>query len=97
MHQSYSTTSEPLARRMRPAEHQENSDSAIKLTPKEKEVLAWGAMGKTSWEIALILKCTESGVNFHFANIRLKFGVSTRASALIKATALGLVTPYGPP
>ena len=53
-----------------------------------------GAQGKTSWEIALILKCTESGVNFHFGNIRLKFGVSTRSAALIKATALGLVTPF---
>lgn len=94
MHQSHSTASGQLARRARPIEHQPISDNAIKLTPKEKEVLTWGAMGKTSWEIALILKCTESAVNFHFGNIRLKFGVSTRASALIKATALGLVTPY---
>lgn len=94
MHQTHSTSNGQLARRTKPAEHQESNDIAIKLTPKEKEVLAWGAMGKTSWEIALILKCTESGVNFHFSNIRLKFGVSTRASALIKATALGLVTPY---
>lgn len=76
------------------ARTKENPLSAIKLTPKEKEVLAWGAQGKTSWEIALILKCTESGVNFHFGNIRLKFGVSSRSAALIKATALGLVTPF---
>ena len=76
------------------AQTKENPLNAIKLTPKEKEVLAWGAQGKTSWEIALILKCTESGVNFHFSNIRLKFGVSSRSAALIKATALGLVTPF---
>ena len=68
-------------------------DEPIKLTPKEKEVLAWGALGKTSWEIATIMKCTESGINFHFTNIRIKFGVNTRTAALIKATLLGLVRP----
>lgn len=94
MHQPQSVTSGQSTRRTKQIQNSEISVSAIKLTPKEKEVLTWGAMGKTSWEIALILKCTESGVNFHFGNIRHKFGVSSRASALIKATALGLVTPY---
>ena len=94
MHQPQSLTSGHSTRRTKKTDSNEISAVVIKLTPKEKEVLAWGAMGKTSWEIALILKCTESGVNFHFGNIRHKFGVSSRASALIKATALGLVTPY---
>ncbi|MEB0208051.1 helix-turn-helix transcriptional regulator [Pseudomonas sp. CCC3.1] len=91
MHQSQSTASEKSPRRARPAKPQENSDNAIKLTPKEKEVLIWGALGKTSWEIAVILKCSESGVNFHFGNIRLKFGGVNRTGAVSKAMELGIV------
>lgn len=94
MHQPQSASSGQSTYLQPDAQTKENPLNAIKLTPKEKEVLAWGAQGKTSWEIALILKCTESGVNFHFGNIRLKFGVSSRSAALIKATALGLVTPF---
>ena len=94
MHQPQSASSGQSTYLQPDAQTKENPLNAIKLTPKEREVLAWGAQGKTSWEIALILKCTESGVNFHFGNIRLKFGVSTRSAALIKATALGLVTPF---
>ncbi|KMN16360.1 helix-turn-helix domain-containing protein [Pseudomonas helleri] len=94
MHQPQSASSGQSTYLQPDAQTKENPLNAIKLTPKEREVLAWGAQGKTSWEIALILKCTESGVNFHFSNIRLKFGVSSRSAALIKATALGLVTPF---
>jgi len=94
MHQPQSASSGQSTYLQPDAQTKENPLNAIKLTPKEKEVLAWGAQGKTSWEIALILKCTESGVNFHFSNIRQKFGVSSRSAALIKATALGLVTPF---
>ncbi|MQT77374.1 helix-turn-helix domain-containing protein [Pseudomonas helleri] len=94
MHQPQSASSGQSTYLQPDAQTKENPLNAIKLTPKEREVLAWGAQGKTSWEIALILKCTESGINFHFSNIRLKFGVSSRSAALIKATALGLVTPF---
>lgn len=57
----------------------------IKLTTKEQETLEWVAMGKTAWEISRIQGCTEAGVNFHFCNIRRKFGVTTLRAALIKA------------
>ena len=89
-----STTRKTPSRRItQSAEQNTTGDDPIKLTPKEQEVLAWGALGKTSWEIATIMKCTESGINFHFTNIRIKFGVNTRTAALIKATLLGLVRP----
>jgi LuxR family quorum-sensing transcriptional regulator LasR len=32
-------------------------------------------------------------VNFHLANVRQKFGVNTRQQAVVKAIALGLITP----
>ncbi|MNP84660.1 Transcriptional activator protein LasR [compost metagenome] len=64
---------------------------AISLTAREKEVLQWSAAGKSSWEIGRIFNCTEAGVNYHFANIRRKFGVSSRGLAVVKALELGLI------
>ena len=64
---------------------------AIVLTRKEHEVLHWGALDKSSWEIAQILECTEATVNFHFANIRRKFKVYSRGAAVHEALRLGLI------
>jgi LuxR family quorum-sensing transcriptional regulator LasR len=65
--------------------------AAIALTAREKEVLQWSAAGKSSWEISRIFNCTEAGVNYHFANIRRKFSVRSRGSAVVKALELGLI------
>ena len=65
--------------------------SQVSLTAKEKDVLTWSAMGKSSWEIALIVGCSESGVNFHFCNIRRKFDVSSRRTAILMALRMGLL------
>lgn len=62
-----------------------------KLTAKETQILMWCFKGKTSWEIARIENCTESTVNFHFANIRRKFDVSSRTCALLKAIESGAI------
>ncbi|EJM68032.1 DNA-binding protein with HTH domain-containing protein [Pseudomonas sp. GM55] len=64
---------------------------AIKLTAREKEVLQWTAAGKSSWEIARIVDCTEAGVNYHFCNIRRKFGVRSRWIAMVMALEQGLI------
>jgi DNA-binding CsgD family transcriptional regulator len=63
----------------------------IKLTTREKEVLLWSAAGKSSWEIGQIVSCTEAGVNYHFNNIRRKFGVRSRWIALVMALERGLI------
>ena len=62
-----------------------------KLSAKEQEILKWCAMGKSSWEIGRILSCSEAGVNYHFCNIRRKFGVSSRWLALVKALEMGMI------
>ena len=67
--------------------------NATPLTPREMECLKWAAIGKTAWEIAKILRCSEPTINFHMGNIRNKFGVSTRQQAVVKAIRLGLITP----
>lgn len=61
------------------------------LSAKEQEILKWCAIGKSSWEIGRILNCSEAGVNYHFCNIRRKFGVSSRWLALIKAMEMGMI------
>ena len=63
------------------------------LTRCELECLKWSAVGKTSWETAKILLCTEATVNFHFSNIRRKMNVTTRRQAVVKAIRLGMIYP----
>lgn len=68
-------------------------EEAPRLTRRELEVLQWVMAGKSSWEIARITGCSEATVNFHLANVRQKFDVNTRQQAVVKAIALGLITP----
>lgn len=72
------------------------ADGAPHLTRRELEVLNWVMVGKSSWEISMITNCSEATVNFHIANIRQKFNVNTRQQALVKAIALGIITPEDP-
>ncbi|MBV7553411.1 helix-turn-helix domain-containing protein [Pseudomonas sp. PDM28] len=73
------------------AKSAEGSKPKAKLTAKETQILMWCFKGKTSWEIARIENCTESTVNFHFANIRRKFDVSSRTCALLRAIESGAI------
>lgn len=66
----------------------------IKLTPKETITLEWCAQGKTSWEIAKIVGCQPTTINFHMENIRRKFDVTTRSQAVLKAWKLNLISLY---
>lgn len=66
-------------------------EKPVSLTKRELECLKWGAAGKTSWETAQILHCTEATVNFHFGNIRRKFDVDSRRQAVVKAIRCGLI------
>lgn len=60
----------------------------VVLTSREKEVLQWCAIGKTSWEISVICNCSEANVNFHMGNIRRKFGVTFQT--LVTVTTVGV-------
>ncbi|MCB2032252.1 MAG: helix-turn-helix transcriptional regulator, partial [Ottowia sp.] len=51
------------------------------LTPRETEVLAWLAKGKTNRDIADILGMSPRTVNKHLEHIFEKLGVETRAAA----------------
>lgn len=72
---------------------QAERSAPVHLTAREKEVLQWSAAGKTTWEIAMILSCTTSAIDFHFKNIRRKFQVSSRQMAVLRAIQQKLITP----
>lgn len=61
------------------------------LTGREMECLKWLVAGKSSWDIAQILKISVATVDFHIKNIRGKLGASSRRIIAIKAVQLGLV------
>ncbi len=56
------------------------------LTPRETEVLAWLARGKTNRDIADILGMSHRTVNKHLEHIFEKLGVETRAAAAALAS-----------
>jgi LuxR family quorum-sensing transcriptional regulator LasR len=76
-----------------PFAHPSGGEEVPRLTRRELEVLNWVMAGKSSWEISMITRCSEATVNFHLANVRQKFNVNTRQQAVVKAIALGLLTP----
>lgn len=77
------------------ARHDDEACLPAQLTAKETQTLLWCWKGKTSWEIARIQNCSESTINFHFANIRRKFAVNSRSAALLKAIELGVINVDG--
>lgn len=63
------------------------------LSGREREMLTWAARGKTSAEIAMILKLSKRTVDFHLDNARVKLGAMTRIEAVIRAAIAGLIEP----
>jgi DNA-binding CsgD family transcriptional regulator len=62
------------------------------LTPREAEVLAWVAQGKTNTEVAAILGSSTRTVQKHLEHIFTKLGVETRTAAAVRALQTSKVT-----
>jgi DNA-binding CsgD family transcriptional regulator len=62
------------------------------LTDREKEVLNWMKIGKTNWEISLILGVSERTIKFHVKNILSKLDTTTRTYAVAKAIHLAIIS-----
>lgn len=60
-----------------------------KLSAREGECLMWTASGKTSAEIAIILKLSEHTVNHYLTAACQKLGATNRAHAVYKAMRAG--------
>lgn len=61
------------------------------LSPREREVLRWGADGKTSEETAKILGVSLDTVNFHYKTIKSKTHTTNKAQAIAYAIIKGYI------
>jgi DNA-binding CsgD family transcriptional regulator len=52
--------------------------TAIRLAPRESEVLKWLIDGKSNWEIGVILGISVNTVKFHLKNLMQKFNAMNR-------------------
>jgi LuxR family quorum-sensing system transcriptional regulator SolR len=84
---SHALMSEFLVPRLAP-------EASVVLTPRESEVLCWTGEGKTACEIGQILNISERTVNFHVNNVLLKLNATNKVQAVVKAVAMGLISPY---
>jgi DNA-binding NarL/FixJ family response regulator len=68
----------------------EHSAEALGLTPREAEVLALVAVGRTNRQIGQELYVSDKTASVHVSNILRKLGVSTRVDAAAVAQRLGI-------
>lgn len=61
------------------------------LTPRESELLRWTALGKTAWEIAVIVGLSRSTVAKHLDSAARKLGCTSRREAALLAQHSGLI------
>lgn len=62
------------------------------ISDRELECLEWTAIGKTSWEISVILGISESTVSFHLRNATAKLKANNRTHAVSISLKRGLIT-----
>jgi DNA-binding CsgD family transcriptional regulator len=58
-----------------------------RLTPREREVMAWIGKGKTAPELAIIFGCSLRTVEKHIENLYKKLGVRDRSALILNQTA----------
>ncbi len=68
-----------------------SSAPAPNLSNREREVLQWAAIGKTNWEISVILGISERTAKFHVQRAMSKLGASSRAYMVARALQQKLV------
>ena len=68
------------------------SEKIPRITEREIQCLQWASIGKTAWEISVILSISERTVGFHLANAAVKLQANNRTHAVITALKKGLIT-----
>jgi len=63
-----------------------------KLSSREREVLLWTSVGKSCWDVSMILGISEQTVRFHTAQIRTKLNASNTTHAVTRALQQGEIT-----
>ncbi|WP_176315804.1 autoinducer binding domain-containing protein [Burkholderia vietnamiensis] len=65
--------------------------TSIMLTEVEKTIIRWTIDGKTSAQLAEILRVSERTVNFHVQNVMAKLNTCNKTAAAAQAALLGLL------
>ena len=71
-----------VAAKTLPSKYVMTTMTSRELSPRQREILALVAAGRTSKEIAGILGISESTVNWHLSNVFDRLGASSRAEAV---------------
>jgi DNA-binding CsgD family transcriptional regulator len=80
-HTVYSMLALPLA-----------ESAPVRLSPREREILQWCLVGKSTWAIGEILSASEKTVEWHLTRAYAKLGATSRVTAVVKALNLGLIS-----
>jgi len=67
-------------------------ETCPQLSSRERECLAWVAVGKSDWEIGEILSISARTAGSHIERAKQKFGVATRIQAVVIALQDGLIS-----
>lgn len=76
-----------------PVIEKESEKKAIKLTPRESEIIIMLAQGESNKSIARTLNLAESTVKIHVQGILRKLNISSRVQAAVYAVEHGLMPP----
>ena len=66
-----------------------------RLSKREVECLRWAAIGKTDFEISMIMSRSRATVRFHIHNASTKLDAVNRSQTLFKAAQLGYISLGG--
>lgn len=83
------STAKAIVRRH--AEPTRDAESETGLTAREMECLKWSAIGKTAWEISVILSISRRTVEGHLANATYKLGAVSRVHCVAEALRRGII------
>ena len=61
------------------------------LSPREREVLTWAAVGKSAWEIGVLLGISKRTVEQHVATAARKLGANNRTHAVAISVRNGII------
>jgi len=80
-----------LLKRFRPEPVPDNNTPALRITPRENEVLKLIGRGFSNAEIAELLEVSNYTVTSHIKHLYKKLAVSSRSEAIFEAVQLGLL------
>ena len=63
-----------------------------RLSKREVECLRWAAIGKTDFEISIIMARSRATVRFHIHNASIKLNAVNRSQSVFKAAQLGYIS-----